>query len=174
MLRKLPKTILSSKNCSFVSNFSTSSSCPQKRALTNINPKDVFANNQLNLSDINIYGFDYDYTLASYTPNKVENFIHQNALKNLVNDKLYPRELLDIKYDNNFVIRGLHYDIENQLLMKLDSYSVINQPGLYRLIKNGQNKKSDFAILTFKIVSFFPFFTFLTFFLNPVIEEESQ
>ena len=102
-----------------------------KRLLSSINPNDIFANNQLNLSDINVYGFDYDYTLASYTPNKVENFIHQKALTNLVRDKLYPEELLKINYDENFVIRGLHYDIENQLLMKLDSYSVINQPGLY-------------------------------------------
>lgn len=103
----------------------------KKRSISSINPNDIFANNQVNLSDINVYGFDYDYTLASYTPNKVENFIHQNALKNLVNQFRYPKELLKINYDENFVIRGLHYDIENQLLMKLDSFSVINQPGLY-------------------------------------------
>lgn len=96
-----------------------------------MNPNDIFANNQLNMSDINVYGFDYDYTLAAYTENKVEQFIHKQALMNLVKDKLYPTDLLKIQYDENFVIRGLHYDIENQLLMKLDSYSVINQPGLY-------------------------------------------
>lgn len=27
----------------------------------------VFANNEICLSDIKVYGFDYDYTLASYT-----------------------------------------------------------------------------------------------------------
>jgi hypothetical protein len=27
----------------------------------------VFANNEISLEEIGVYGFDYDYTLASYT-----------------------------------------------------------------------------------------------------------
>lgn len=27
----------------------------------------VFANNEINLSDVDVYGFDYDYTLAGYS-----------------------------------------------------------------------------------------------------------
>ena len=27
----------------------------------------MFANNELDLNNIDVYGFDYDYTLASYT-----------------------------------------------------------------------------------------------------------
>ena len=30
------------------------------------NPTAVFSNNELNLQEIDVYGFDYDYTLASY------------------------------------------------------------------------------------------------------------
>lgn len=31
------------------------------------NPFGVFANNELNMGGIEVYGFDYDYTLAVYT-----------------------------------------------------------------------------------------------------------
>lgn len=32
-----------------------------------VNPDTIFANNQTSLRDIEIYGFDYDYTLAFYS-----------------------------------------------------------------------------------------------------------
>lgn len=32
-----------------------------------VNPDTIFANNQMSLQDIEIYGFDYDYTLAFYS-----------------------------------------------------------------------------------------------------------
>lgn len=31
-----------------------------------VDPEGVFANNELNMEDIEIFGFDYDYTLACY------------------------------------------------------------------------------------------------------------
>lgn len=33
-----------------------------------MNPKAVFACNELDLKEVNVYGFDYDYTLACYKP----------------------------------------------------------------------------------------------------------
>ena len=32
-----------------------------------LNPDAIFANNEMSLSDIEIYGFDYDYTLVFYS-----------------------------------------------------------------------------------------------------------
>lgn len=32
-----------------------------------VNPDTIFANNEMSLRDIEIYGFDYDYTLAFYS-----------------------------------------------------------------------------------------------------------
>ena len=31
-------------------------------------PTSVFSNNELDLANVDVYGFDYDYTLASYKP----------------------------------------------------------------------------------------------------------
>lgn len=33
-----------------------------------VNPEAIYANNEMSLADIEVYGFDYDYTLATYTP----------------------------------------------------------------------------------------------------------
>lgn len=32
-----------------------------------LNPDAIFSNNEMSLSDIEIYGFDYDYTLVFYS-----------------------------------------------------------------------------------------------------------
>ena len=45
----------------------------------------VFCNNELNLDDIDVYGFDYDYTLASYKPT-LHYVIYNMGRKSLVKD----------------------------------------------------------------------------------------
>lgn len=32
-----------------------------------LNPASIYANNEVNMSEVDIYGFDYDYTLALYS-----------------------------------------------------------------------------------------------------------
>lgn len=39
-----------------------------KKLPQDVNPKAVFACNELDLKEVKVYGFDYDYTLACYTP----------------------------------------------------------------------------------------------------------
>ena len=48
-----------------------------------MNTRSVFANTELNLGEIEVYGFDYDYTLATYRA-AVEEFIYAEAKKALV------------------------------------------------------------------------------------------
>lgn len=43
-----------------------------------VNPFAVFVNNEVDLSKVNIYGFDYDYTLATYTQ-ALDEFIFNEA-----------------------------------------------------------------------------------------------
>ena len=56
-----------------------------KRLPMDIQENMVFANAQLDLAKIEVYGFDYDYTLASYKTS-VEQFIHDTAKQVLVED----------------------------------------------------------------------------------------
>lgn len=58
-------------------------------------------------------GFDYDYTLVTYTDELLE-LIYQKALNRLITDRHYPTEMLDagMKYDPYFSIRGLAVDKE--------------------------------------------------------------
>lgn len=39
-----------------------------KKLPQDVNPQGVFACNELDLSEVQVYGFDYDYTLAHYKP----------------------------------------------------------------------------------------------------------
>ena len=44
----------------------------------------------------------------------------------------YPPEIKEYAYDPGFAVRGLHYDIENGLLMKLDQFQQIQMGSIYR------------------------------------------
>ena len=48
-----------------------------------INPKGIFANNLLRLEEVDVYGFDYDYTLALYKKT-LDRLIYDLGVKSLV------------------------------------------------------------------------------------------
>ena len=48
-------------------------------------PTAIFCNNELDLKDIEVYGFDYDYTLACYT-DALHKLIYNLAVHALVKD----------------------------------------------------------------------------------------
>ncbi|KAJ7365857.1 5'-nucleotidase domain-containing protein 3 [Desmophyllum pertusum] len=58
----------------------------------------IFANNELGMRHIDVYGFDYDYTLASYS-NTLHYLIYDLSVKELMSTFGYPRGLEDMKYD---------------------------------------------------------------------------
>ena len=49
-----------------------------------VSPRSVFTNSELSLRHINVYGFDYDFTLVQYTP-EVMKLIYDESKKRLVN-----------------------------------------------------------------------------------------
>ncbi|XP_064086629.1 5'-nucleotidase domain-containing protein 3-like isoform X1 [Macrobrachium nipponense] len=102
-----------------------------KKLPDNVNPRSVFANNELDLRDIEVYGFDYDYTLANYE-SSVEHLIYDLGKKVLISKYRYPDEIKDLQYNREFAVRGLHYDIEHGLLMKLDQFQQIQIGSIYR------------------------------------------
>ncbi|CAM1332795.1 NT5DC3 (predicted) [Pycnogonum litorale] len=96
-----------------------------------VNPNAVFANNELNLSDIDVYGFDYDYTLVQYK-DSVLGLIYDLARDYLIKRCKYPKEIESLNYVPNFAVRGLHYDFEQGVLMKVDSFHQIQLGSVYR------------------------------------------
>ncbi|KAL0851100.1 hypothetical protein ABMA28_006971 [Loxostege sticticalis] len=105
--------------------------CRSKKLPQDVNPRGVFACNELDLSEVKVYGFDYDYTLAHYKPT-LEHLLYNLGREVLLEKYNYPPEILNLEYKPNFAVRGLHYDIEKGLLLKLDSFLQIQFGAVYR------------------------------------------
>ena len=79
----------------------------------------VFANYYVDMGKVDTVGFDFDYTLVTYTIELLE-MIYEMALVRLVHDNSYPTDMLDsLKFDKNFSIRGLAVDRENGWICQL-------------------------------------------------------
>jgi len=102
-----------------------------KKLPADVHPDAVFACNELDLSEVQVYGFDYDYTLACYKP-ILEDLLYNLAREMLVKRFRYPEDILDLEYEPNFAVRGLHYDVEKGLLVKLDSFLQLQLGSVYR------------------------------------------
>ncbi|KAI4825156.1 hypothetical protein KUCAC02_020854 [Chaenocephalus aceratus] len=96
-----------------------------------VNPDTIFANNEMSLRDTEVYGFDYDYTLAFYSRN-LHTLIFNIARDILITNHRYPEGLRDYEYIPNFAVRGLHYDVQKGLLMKIDAFHYIQLGTVYR------------------------------------------
>ncbi|XP_005929147.1 5'-nucleotidase domain-containing protein 3 isoform X1 [Haplochromis burtoni] len=96
-----------------------------------VDPDTIFANNEMSLRDIEIYGFDYDYTLAFYSSH-LHTLIFNIARDILVTNHRYPEGLRKYEYIPSFAVRGLHYDVQKALLMKIDAFHYIQLGTVYR------------------------------------------
>jgi HAD superfamily 5'-nucleotidase-like hydrolase len=77
-------------------------------------------------------GFDYDFTLASYTTH-VQRLIYQGGRDHLVERKRYPQDLLfKTEYDKTFAVRGLTFDKERGLLFKLGPNFKVDLTSVFR------------------------------------------
>ncbi|MDP7039654.1 MAG: HAD-IG family 5'-nucleotidase [Myxococcota bacterium] len=94
---------------------------PESPSLPN-RPNQVFVSRNLRLDQISIIGFDMDYTLARYHRKHLETLAHRITLDKLLK-RGYPDAIKSIKYDPDFVIRGLTVDKQLGNILKLDRHS---------------------------------------------------
>ena len=114
-----------------------------KKLPADIDPLAVFCNNRIDLQEVEVYGFDYDYTLASYKK-EVEYLIHDIAREHLVDQYGYPTGIGKLTYDPHFAIQGLHYDVEKGLFLKVDSSHQIQLGTVHR----GRDRLADKEVLS--------------------------
>ncbi|XP_028079642.1 5'-nucleotidase domain-containing protein DDB_G0275467-like [Camellia sinensis] len=100
------------------------------KGMQKMDPNGIYVNKKLRLENIQVYGFDYDYTLAHYSAN-LQSLIYELAKEHLVNELRYPDSCLEFKYDPTFPIRGLYYDKLKGCLLKLDFFGSIEPDGCY-------------------------------------------
>ncbi|XP_010472379.2 PREDICTED: 5'-nucleotidase domain-containing protein DDB_G0275467-like isoform X2 [Camelina sativa] len=99
-------------------------------SMPKMNPQGIYVNKNLRLDNIQVYGFDYDYTLAHYSSH-LQSLIYDLAKQHMVNEFRYPDACFQFKYDPTFPIRGLYYDKQKGCLMKLDFFGSIEPDGCY-------------------------------------------
>ncbi|KAJ0091531.1 hypothetical protein Patl1_14438 [Pistacia atlantica] len=100
------------------------------KEMPKMNPKGIYVNKNLRLDNIQVYGFDYDYTLAHYSSN-LQTLIYDLAKEHMVNEFRYPEGCMNFKYDPTFPIRGLYYEKQKGCILKLDFFGSIEPDGCY-------------------------------------------
>ncbi|XP_050374576.1 uncharacterized protein LOC126792134 [Argentina anserina] len=100
------------------------------KEMPKMNPEGIYVNKNLRLDSIQVYGFDYDYTLAHYS-SELQNLIYDLAMEHMVNEFHYPEVCMEFKYDPTFPIRGLSYDKSRGCLLKLDFFGSLEPDGCY-------------------------------------------
>jgi 5'-nucleotidase len=87
----------------------------------------VFVDRNLKMTTVRAIGFDLDHTLAHYDPVPVEELGFDLTKKKLVEGKGYPREILDLQYDPQWVIRGLVVDRKRGNVLKMDYFNFVSR-----------------------------------------------
>jgi 5'-nucleotidase len=90
-------------------------------------PDRVYVNRNLNLSQIELVGFDMDYTLALYNQSKIEELSIRATLHKLITGKGYPESIRSLDYEPALGIRGLVVDRLNGNVFKPDRYGTPGQ-----------------------------------------------
>lgn len=89
--------------------------------------RQFFVNRNLRMDQVDLVGFDMDYTLAVYHKRRVEDLSFQMTLDRLVRERGYPVEIGAIRYDPDFVIRGLVIDKETGNIFKVDRHNHVGR-----------------------------------------------
>jgi 5'-nucleotidase len=84
----------------------------------------IYVNRSLNLGNIKTIGYDLDHTLIQYNREEFEALAFRETLKKFIAAG-YPEELARLKFDPNFLIRGLLVDMDRGNLLKVDGHKYV-------------------------------------------------
>jgi HAD superfamily 5'-nucleotidase-like hydrolase len=87
----------------------------------------IFVNRTLNMNSIKLIGFDMDYTLATYNVPIFEEKAYQIVQEKLISEYGYPAEIRAMRFDKEFIIRGLVIDTETGNFLKVNRYGFVRQ-----------------------------------------------
>ncbi|WP_375773670.1 HAD-IG family 5'-nucleotidase [Archangium gephyra] len=89
--------------------------------------RDIFVNRNLRMAQVELIGFDMDYTLAIYHMRRLEQLAYDMTLAKLVTERGYPSVIGQLQYDHHFVMRGLAVDKANGNLLKMDRFGYVGR-----------------------------------------------
>ena len=89
-------------------------------------PRRIFCNRNLRLDRIRHVGFDMDYTLAIYEET-MEHLQSEMVLARLAERYGYPNQVLSVKYQPGFAIRGLAVDTAHGNVFKMDAHRFVGR-----------------------------------------------
>jgi HAD superfamily 5'-nucleotidase-like hydrolase len=89
--------------------------------------KRIYVNRNLKMQDIQLVGFDMDYTLAIYNQGQMEQLSILLTLRKLVEKRGYPEEILRLEYRPEWAIRGLVVDRFFGNIFKMDRHGHVGR-----------------------------------------------
>lgn len=89
--------------------------------------RQVFVNRNLHMAQVDMVGFDMDYTLAIYHLRRIEQLSYTMTVDRLISAFGYPEEIRTLPYDHTFVMRGLFVDKHHGNLIKIDRFGVVGR-----------------------------------------------
>jgi HAD superfamily 5'-nucleotidase-like hydrolase len=89
--------------------------------------KRVFVNRNLKMEDIQLIGFDMDYTLAIYHQAEMERLSIELTLRKLVENRGYPPAIRTLDYPPERAIRGVVVDRQNGNIFKMDRHGHVGR-----------------------------------------------
>ena len=85
----------------------------------------IFVNRNLRMRSIGAIGFDLDHTLAHYGIREVDELAFRITQQKLVSQRGYPEDILGLRYDPDFVVRGLLIDRRRGNILKMDYHNYV-------------------------------------------------
>ncbi|MFT3916225.1 MAG: HAD-IG family 5'-nucleotidase [Anaeromyxobacteraceae bacterium] len=89
--------------------------------------RQIFVNRNLRMDKIEAVGFDMDYTVAMYHLRRLEELAFEMTLARMVVAMGYPAHIRALRYDPEFVIRGLVMDRQRGNIFKMDRHNHVGR-----------------------------------------------